>query len=484
MSVTQTSPEQNASNSARCIRCTSVLPLHAAFCSTCGERVNAGMQERQQAISPGRDASDATERYHITSLVRRQRYVQLFLAFDTVQQRPVAIRDIDVSSMDEDAQMHALEAVQQEYDVLRRERIANVMPVIDLRYAHGHIFVVAGWPFPAKEKETEGGEKIQPSTLRDLLQSGIGLPGEQVAVSWLYRLCSAVERLHRLNIVLGDLDASTIVLSDMSYTAVPALMVSWLPLPIRTLLGGTANGLHENICSAPEVGLGAIEPRSDIYSLGALLLLLLTGSTPDALAPGMHRSWRSLREGNARVTANIEAIVMRALSVDPSNRFQRVSEMSEALLLSLEMSSEITPVRPPNTDVHKKGKHNPSLQNGTPTETEPVDDAEEVTVSVVPLQAQLAHWQLSQLQTNTPNTAAQQKDRPSDTPEVAAAPTVVTEQGQDASSAMSELTSPQPADTAFSTAFTKRSLLETDLLPAPTQRQGLVSIRRTAPTFM
>ena len=418
MSVTQTTTTQDTSDDVRCTHCNSVLPPQATFCSTCGERV---LQRSQRVHTTQLDTSPITERYRVTSLMHRSAFTQVFLEIDTLHQRPVIIRDIDITSLNDDAKLQAVKAVQHEYDVLRRQHVPDVTPLIDLRYSQEHLFSVAGWPFPLPEDSADGSSKAFTHTLHDLLQSGIGLPNEQVALAWLYRLSDIVGQLHSLDIVLGDLDPTTLVVSDTTYTGAPVLTVSWLPSAIRSSLNTTSSNANGGQFVAPEARLGTVEPRSDIYSLGALLYLLLTGSTPDEPSSSMQRPWHGLREANPRISGTIEAIVMRALSVDMSNRFQRVEEMEEALLLALEQFSETRRVRP-GVSTPKNGKGG-SATNGQDT-PRPKDDAEEVTISIVSLQSQLARMQFKKLQAEQESTQDEQvleREAIADTPTISTA---------------------------------------------------------------
>jgi len=414
MSVTQRTATQDTSQEMRCTRCNSVLPPHAIFCGTCGERVN---KDSLKAPVTQPNTDDISERYRITSLIRRCGYTQLLLAMDTLHQRPVVIRDINISSLDDNGKQRAVEAIQREYDMLRRLRIPDVMPLIDLRYSHEHLFVAGGWPFPLPDDAKNGNSKAYTPTLQDVLQSGIGLPSEQVALSWLHRLSVVIGRLHTIYIFLGDLDPSAIVVSEGSYDGLPALAVSWLPMPMHSLLEPAVNNNSQgSMFMAPEAAAGSVEPRSDIYSLGALLYLLLTGSSPDEQLPRLQRSGNRLRELNPRISSATEAIVMRALAVDPGDRYKRVEEMEEALLLALETAPK---ARKGRSIAQKKGKYDTEVQ-GQETNTLH-DEAEEVTVSIVSLQSQLARWQLEKIQTDTQDGHTVIREAIADTPTISTA---------------------------------------------------------------
>lgn len=333
MSMLQTTTEHSPSGNIHCSRCNAALPPHAIFCSSCGERVG---KEKKDA-SPAQDGTDGASRYRITSLVRQRPYVKLFFATDKQQQRTVVMRNIDSSSLDDEAQARANVSVQNEYDLLRQQGIAHVMPVLDLQNSRNHLLTITGQPLPPQGTATKKDMSTRLRTLQDVVQSSTGLPSQQVAAAWISRLCLSVESLHTHRIIIGDLDPQAILVSGDDYQGQPLLMVSWLPSQLRTLFpqitsgqGGAGSALATSF-SAPEVASGNVEPASDVYSLGAILYLLLTGSAPGEPMQRTQRRLRPPREVNSRINSGLDEIVMRALSLEPAERFASVKELVEAL---------------------------------------------------------------------------------------------------------------------------------------------------------
>jgi serine/threonine protein kinase len=393
MSITQTPPDQSTGGSFPCPSCQAPLPLNATFCSSCGERI-----DKQKLISSLlQDEADISTRYRITSLVRRRSYVNLYFALDnqqstsSSQQRMVAIRDIDISSLEGRTRVSAIELAQQEYDLLRRWQLPHVMPVTDLRYFQGQLFVVTGKLLANQETgdglksaEKQGEIASRLYTLQDFLQSGQGLPSEKRTLKWTEYLCLALDRLHSHQIVVGDLDPYTIILNKDSEEAEPALMISWLLPQLRTLLPPpTSPTTHMSYFGAPEALLGKAEPRSDIYSLGAILYLLLTGTPPNESALRSQQRLRSPRELNSRISMNVDECVMQALSVDPAERFPNISAMAGAL--------HNPRFRRLQTEKQVKQNNAPEQTNG--------EDQDVETVRIVPLSHKnLARWQASRPQ--------------------------------------------------------------------------------------
>ena len=390
MSMLQTTTGHSPSGKLHCPQCNTELPPQAMFCSSCGQRIG---KEKTDA-APSKDEIDGSKRYRTTSLLRRRPYVSLYFAMDSYQQRMVAIRDIDVSSLDDEAQAKAIESVQDEYDQLRRQPTTLVMPVIDLLMKQNHLLTVARQPIFGRDRENKTNIRLR--TLQDFLQSGVGLPAEVVAINWVSGLCQAVEHLHAQQIVMGDLDPDAIVLSDDDNQSQPMLMVSWLPSKIRALLPRISEGEPASATteatgfSAPEALLGKVEPIADVYSLGAILYFLLTGTTPDNPMQLMHHPLRSPRELNSRVSSDIDAIVMRALSFEWSERFPSAQALAEAL--SKQQASQA-----PNGQVTARSA------GGNGKDVQWMDQIAGIdTIDISPLsQAEFVRWEATQSQMNS-----------------------------------------------------------------------------------
>ncbi len=219
------------------------------------------------------------------------------------------------------------------------------------------------------------GQQAMPVTLEELLsqEQWPSWLNMKVAMNWGAQLCRIVARLHRLGIILGDLDPATILVDSQGLAEwVPILLVSWPPAPEfwptssrssttpiqPSQIFPIAISAIDNPFAAPEVRSGVIDERADIYSLGAILYLLLAryapsaafrrrlalqpeadhNSLPEARAELLDRAQESdglalipPRLLNANIAPAIEHILLRALSLDPLERYASAFELAEAI---------------------------------------------------------------------------------------------------------------------------------------------------------
>jgi hypothetical protein len=90
--------------------------------------------------------------------------------------------------------------------------------------------------------------------------------------------------------------------------------------------------------SPEEAGGGVPGPRSDLYSLGALLFQCISGRLPvlgstaeEMIAAHLYQPPLSLRDVGRRAHPQLEAALVRALAKDPDQRFGSGEEMAAAL---------------------------------------------------------------------------------------------------------------------------------------------------------
>jgi len=165
----------------------------------------------------------------------------------------------------------------------------------------------------------------------------------------------AVDHLHEQGIVHRDLKPSNILLDAEGLPYVSDFGLAKVFEPGTEM---TATGVIAGTPSymSPEQALGhssEIGPRSDVYSLGAILYELLTGRPPfheenpiDTLIGVLGRDPPLLRQLNPRVPRGLELICLKCLAKSPEDRYQSAGAMADDL--EHFARGEALDVRPPN----------------------------------------------------------------------------------------------------------------------------------------
>lgn len=195
-----------------------------------------------------------------------------------------------------------------------------------------------------------------------------------VIVDWLAQACDAVGAAHQNRIIHRDIKPANIFLCSSG--TVKVLDFGICKIAPNTELGEETDvstilrtskdfALSHGYAPLEQMSRpGQVDARADVFALGATLFRLLTGHYAygkDAvdqisnMATGcLPRPLRSLRPD---APPELEHIVHRCLSLDPTGRFVDARELAQALRALSAITDETTAVLPPPA---------PSLSNQTP----------------------------------------------------------------------------------------------------------------------
>lgn len=155
------------------------------------------------------------------------------------------------------------------------------------------------------------------------------------ALDYTCQICNAVDHAHRQGIIHRDLRPGNVLVTEQGMVKVADFGTSrFLEIAAH---GTTVIGSPPYM--APEQFQGKAVFASDLYSLGVTMYQMLTGGLPyntpapadlDRLMRGELASPPRLR--NPKLPKAISDIVMKAMAPDVSARYQRASDLLEAVL--------------------------------------------------------------------------------------------------------------------------------------------------------
>jgi eukaryotic-like serine/threonine-protein kinase len=171
----------------------------------------------------------------------------------------------------------------------------------------------------------------------------------QLALSIVEQVCSALAYAHRAGVIHRDIKPANVILRADWSVKLLDFGIARDDNRVDTSLTGTGSLVGTPPYMAPERFRGAaIDGRSDIFSAGVLLYMLVTGRLPfDADYPGViDQILRSVPQPPSQLVAecpvHLDAILERALAKSPADRYANADDMAMDLH---EVSAEITRTR-------------------------------------------------------------------------------------------------------------------------------------------
>ncbi len=166
---------------------------------------------------------------------------------------------------------------------------------------------------------------LEGESLAALLKLQSGALPERVVAEYGYQVCSLLALLadQQPPIVHGSINPETIIISPDTQR----VSLNHVPL-FRPSLPSTSGEISSSGYYAPEQMHGEVDPSSDLYALAATMHHAVTGYNPQERLAFFHPPVRRL---NPAVTAHMEMILARQLSLSKSQRYTHPSEMQRDL---------------------------------------------------------------------------------------------------------------------------------------------------------
>jgi HEAT repeat protein/tRNA A-37 threonylcarbamoyl transferase component Bud32 len=200
----------------------------------------------------------------------------------------------------------------------------NVIRIYDFLFIQGN-YAISMEYFPS---HTLGAEIVneKPVALKRAVQFGIDM-------------CTGMIVAHQVGIVHRDLKPANVLINDDGLLKIVDFGVAAAQREGDTQLTKTGYVIGSPKYMAPEQILGKkVDERADIYAIGVMLYEMLTGVPPYARGDHMSVMYQHV-QGRARLPGEINTalppplteLIMKAMAVDKTKRFQNMEELRTAL---------------------------------------------------------------------------------------------------------------------------------------------------------
>ncbi len=247
---------------------------------------------------------------------------RVYLAQDTVLQRPVAIK---VLLRGDSAGETTRKRFAREASATSALNHPNIVTVYEVGTEHGMDYIAM--------------EYVAGKSLRERIPKR-GLDAGQL-FTWAIQIASALAAAHEAGVAHRDLKPGNVMIAERGTVKVVDFGLAKTIEPDNSQETLTAEGVAVGTCAymAPEQAEGrAVDRRSDIFSFGCVLYEMATGrrafegaSNLSTLAAVIHKEPPSLNELSPGIPRPLARVILQCLRKDPNDRWQHMGDVQMLL---------------------------------------------------------------------------------------------------------------------------------------------------------
>jgi serine/threonine-protein kinase len=261
-----------------------------------------------------------SDRYEMVQHIARGGMAQVYLAKDLLLDRPVALK---VLFPELSVDRSFVERFRREAKAAANLSHPNIVSIYDWGQGDQTYYIVM--------------EYVDGSTLSSLLRQGPLEPERAASVA--ASVAAALDFAHRRGVIHRDVKPGNVLIDERGQVKVADFGIA-RAVGTSEDLTQTGSVMGTATYFSPEQAQGyPVDPRSDVYSLGVVLYEMATGKPPFTGENPVSIAYKHVKEPpprptsvNPAVPAPLEAIILKALSKDPEDRYQSADDMRADLV--------------------------------------------------------------------------------------------------------------------------------------------------------
>jgi len=266
-------------------------------------------------------------RYEVIEEIGRGSMGVVYRARDPLIDREVAIKTVPVGyGPDRKRRASHLDRLRREALAVGRLNHPNIVVVHDVG-EEGDSFYIAM-------------ELLRGRTLDQALKEGKKFSPDEV-IDIMDGIAAALDHAHSNEVIHRDIKPSNLFQQENGDIKITDFGIAKLPLGTITGEGRIVGS--PSYMSPEQVRGSKVDPRSDVFSLGVLLYILLTGKkpfgggeVPDIIYRIVHEEPPPPGKIRPNLPKEIDRVVQKALAKDPAKRYQSAGDLARFLKLAVE----------------------------------------------------------------------------------------------------------------------------------------------------